>query len=282
MPCPIISLSSSLHVNHGFLSWLLAVLLPPSLCVRLTLFFSIHSVRREDLLSPRSSRSSSPDPELVAAYHARLASIYSGPVLELERRETEERQEQESGNDEEEEQEEGFAFRLFGGQDARQIVIREEVAGDGAFVNRKDPRVFIVGKAQGERRREFESVAVSGEDLLRGRERRAWGLEVPWRVVVIRGSGRVKGGEDKRSKREDGKRRKAGKKRRILIRERKRMADKEKERRAGEEKEKEERDREKRTRRNREKKVKRKMKEKAKKAGDGEGGGMAEAEVMIS
>ena len=67
--------------------------------------------------------------------------------MELETRETEEGEAQEGGGDDEEE---GFAFRLFGGEDARQIVIREEDAGDGAFVNGKDPRVFIVGRGKGE------------------------------------------------------------------------------------------------------------------------------------
>lgn len=191
-----------------------------------------------------------------------------------------------AGNDEEErdrEEEQGeFAFRLFAGEDARRIVIREEDLGNGAFLRGRDPRVFVVGRAQGQRRAGIESVAVSGEEVLRRKGERAWGLEVPWRVVVVRDVRRGRGtmttttrdglsgrGEEMVG---DEKRKKAGKRKRIAMRVKRRREEGEREKREREEKEKEEREREKRIRRNKGKKIKRKMKEKeekAKKSGTG-------------
>lgn len=124
-------------------------------------------------------------------------------------------------------------------------------------------------KAEGRDRERLESMAVSGADILTGIQKRAWGLEVPWRVRVIKVQGKKKEVEDELKEKIDlsRKKKKAGKKRRILIREKGRRAEEARRKREEGEKDKEEREKEKRTRRNREKKVKRKMKEKAKKAG---------------
>jgi hypothetical protein len=237
------------------------------------------SIRRADLARSSSSRSPSPDADLTAAYHARLARIYGAPAeppLAATSRDTSPEPEQE------EQEEEEVAFRLFGGGGARQIVIREEDAGEGGFLGR-DPRVWVVGRAEGERRVGIEGCAVEGEEVRRGVRRRAWGLEVPWRVLVVKG-GREKGERNKDGNKGvglsvegdvvEGMRKKPGKKRRIELRMKKRRAEEEKERKMKEGREKEEAEREKRTRRNREKKVKRKMKEKAEKAMKaGEGAG---------
>lgn len=251
--------------------------------------FHLRSVRREDLLSrsTSSSPSSSPDPELAAAYHARLESIYGpanvhGGYTEGVKPIVKSSDEgQARGEREDEEEHEEFAFRLFGGEDERRIVIREEDQGPGAFLRGGDLRVFIIDKAQGERREEIESMAVSGEEVLRRRGERAWGFEVPWRVVVVREArrrGKKEPCEDRDGlERGDGdeKRKRMGKKKRIASRVKTRREEEEREKREREEKEKEERRKEKRVRRNKEKKVKRKMKEKAekaKKSGVGEGG----------
>jgi hypothetical protein len=124
-------------------------------------------------------------------------------------------------------------------------------------------------------RARFHFAAVSGEEVLRGRMRRNWGLEVPWRVRILRGTStsalglkvEVRGTVTAQSA--DGvseRRRKPGKKRRVILRERRRKIEAREEARRKEREGKEEAEREKRTRRNREKKVKRKMKEKALKA----------------
>ncbi len=123
--------------------------------------------------------------------------------------------------------------------------------------------------------------------MLAWREKRAWGLEVPWRVRTIRVTSLPKPSKSKSKPAgtaseiasevrldavigvevsEEGKKKtKPSKKRRIILREkaRKRSAAEEARRKIAESKE--EAEREKKTRRNREKKVKRKMKEKAKK-----------------
>jgi hypothetical protein len=121
---------------------------------------------------------------------------------------------------------------------------------------------------------------VSGEDILKARKKRAWGLEVPWRVTVLlqtspnskskptqisnltpASNSNVRKGEEAAEKKT-----KPNKKRRIILRERKKKKDSAEEARRKEREAKEEAEREKKTRRNREKKVKRKLKEKAKKA----------------
>jgi hypothetical protein len=110
---------------------------------------------------------------------------------------------------------------------------------------------------------------VSGEDVLKAGKKKAWGLEVPWRVtVLLQSSPSSKSKPTQLSKQregEDGKKTKPNKKRRIILRERKKKKDSADEARRKEREVKEEAEREKKTRRNREKKVKRKLKEKAKK-----------------
>ena len=259
-----------------------------------------YRVRREDLSirSGSTTPRSSPDPETEKRYLERLGRIYG--VSDVGRKadgdgiaenhssrlnptQYEHAFDERDNEGEAAAEEEDFAFRLFASEPARQIAIREEDAGTGAFVGTRDPRVFILGRAEGERKRGFESVAISGEEVLRRKGMRAWGLEVPWRVLVVRNGSSMKGAKGSGTGGEDwkvgdikGKKKRAGKKRRILIRVRKRKGEEQKERKRREEAEREEREREKRTKKNREKKVKRKMKEKAKKAGNGEGGTVAD------
>jgi hypothetical protein len=145
----------------------------------------------------------------------------------------------------------------------------------------REREYYITSKATGEQRRRFEFAALSGEEVLRGREVRHWGLEVPWRVQVITVTqptsgkeGRVvsiatEGGEGAGKLAKT----KPGKKRRIILREKRRKIEKREEAKKKEKGSREEAEREKRTRRNREKKVKRKMKEKALKATGGVVGG---------
>jgi hypothetical protein len=218
-----------------------------------------------------------------------LAEIY-GPVsittplsheLEAELQEQEQQQEQE------------FDFRLFSTPTvkdgnttqtkAQKIVLREpeEETGEGAFIlPHRDRKFYIAEKAQGPELLRYQASAVSGEDVLKARKKRAWGLEVPWRVTVFlqtspnskskstqisnltpASNSNVRKGEE-----EVDKKTKPNKKRRIILRERKKKKDSAEETRRKEREAKEEAEREKKTRRNREKKVKRKLKEKAKKA----------------
>lgn len=189
---------------------------------------------------------------------------------------------------EEEDPQQEFEFRLFsstapekpGNKDGGAIqkiilVDEEEDIGDGGFVARERNRgYYFVEKADGEKKHGFEVMALSGEDVLSRARKRAWGLEVPWRVRVLKVAGKKANGgravdavvavEDET---EDAKKKRPGKKRRIILRERKKAREKLLEQKNAEKERMDEAEREKRTRRNREKKVKRKLKEKAKKAG---------------
>lgn len=248
-----------------------------------------YRIRRSDLEASSSPPPSEPDAELAAQYRARLAEIYGAtalvsdlPAPKVSPGEREKEEEQEGAQ-------EVFEFRLFGNDskatedadeivEAQKIILRrgDEDGGEGGFVKTRDPRVFVVERAQGERKADFQNVAVSGKDVLDAARKRAWGLEVPWRVKVIRVVGKQKlGGEvsDVVIHVEDStvsaKKKRPGKKRRILLRGRKKAREELAEKMKLDAASREEAEREKRTRRNREKKVKRRLKEKALKSSGG-------------
>lgn len=175
---------------------------------------------------------------------------------------------QSNGQEEEEEQE--FDFRLFSTATGNKIVLKEEEIGDGGFtIRNRNKSYYFTGPIEDEKKAQFASVSISGEDVLKGKSTRYWGLEVPWRVKVLRvGHGGQKtvgnhGLGDVANGNPEEKKKKPGKKRRILLRERRRKKEAREEAKKREKDSKEEAEREKRTRRNREKKVKRKAKEKA-------------------
>lgn len=129
-----------------------------------------------------------------------------------------------------------------------------------------------------EERRSFREVAIEGRDILGGMVKRAWALEVPWRVRILKvgfngqrelgeKNSKVKGIEGEMG----GKKKKSGKKRRILLRKVQKEKDEDEQRKKKELEGKEEAEKEKRVRRNREKKLKRKAKEKATKSGGEDG-----------
>jgi len=182
------------------------------------------------------------------------------------------------------EEEHAFEFRLFSGPSAsgprtqRIVLVDDEVSGlgEGGFIRRERDRAFyIAAKAEGKAWARFQFAALSGDDVLQGMKRRNWGLEVPWRVRVLRGTSTLTLGQKVEVRStvtaqsadavSEG-RKKPGKKRRVILRERRRKIEAREEAKRKEREGKEEAEREKRTRRNREKKVKRKMKEKALKA----------------
>ncbi|PMD28682.1 hypothetical protein NA56DRAFT_675740 [Hyaloscypha hepaticicola] len=249
-------------------------------------------VRRSDLYTSRSPSSSpgpAADPTLESALHSRLAALY-GPIpipstdpapsnptrtpKASASADADVQPEQENPQESQEEPHE-FEFRLFSAPkysndndiQAQKIILASPSSehGDGGFVTReRDRRFYIAEPATGERKQRFVFAAVSGEEVLNLARRRAWGLEVPWRVKAIRyGQGEVL---IQVHPSEKGKR-KPGKKRRIVLRERQRKVVQREEAKKRERERGEEAEREKRTRRNRVKKVKRKMKEKALKAG---------------
>lgn len=231
---------------------------------------------------------SEPDLELEAQFRARLASIYGPPSYPAPETSPYNETSHFHGDVEvaEKELELEFEFRLFSttapgkpgnevGATAQKIILvdEEEEIGHGGFVVPERNRgYYFAEKAGGERKLRFKIMALSGEEVLSRARKRAWGLEVPWRVRVLNVAGKhsnkeavdimvgVEEGDN------GGKKKRPGKQRRILLRERKKSREKAQEQKKAEKEKKEEAEREKRTRRNREKKVKRKLKEKAKKA----------------
>lgn len=217
-----------------------------------------------------------------------------------------------SSKDQDLEQEYDFLlFHSHSSQPSPQKIIlstSDEPSGTGQILRPRPHSYFLAPKATGSRRAELDFAAVSGDDVRAERGRRHWGLEVPWRVRLLRPDGtlipasrppskhptsnsRPTDGVDTAlglnnvnnaqlvtltdradARSETGTRTKPNKKRRILLRERKRKRDVAEEARRKERESKEEAEKEKRTRRNREKKVKRRMKEKAKKMEAGIGG----------
>jgi hypothetical protein len=229
-----------------------------------------------------------------------LAEIY-GPVSIVPPTKPTQENEQEplpqTHLDQEQEQEQEFEFRLFSTHNptaptTHKILLKgpeEDEAGEGAFIlPRRDRKFYIAEKAQGPDFLHYQASAVSGEDVLKAGKKRAWGLEVPWRVTVLQSTSppasksksNPTSASNSESKLKEGeeveKKTRPNKKRRIILRERKKKKDSAEEARRKEREAKEEAEREKKTRRNREKKVKRKLKEKAKKASGGVEEGVVE------
>ena len=203
-----------------------------------------------------------------------------------------------------------FDFRLFstaGRQQKQQqpppqkVVLAprdEDEKHDGPALSRRPVSYYVRGELSAEERARYQLAAVSGGDVVARARQRAWGLEVPWRVtkVVIRSGGNREPGKGGGANIIDGDddgvrmmgRKRPGKKRRILLRTREKAK---KEAAVAAEKQrvtKEEHLKAKKKRLNREKKLKRRQKDKEKKlaaktegggdGGDGEDGGLSEAE----
>lgn len=204
-------------------------------------------------------------PEVETALRARMAELY-GPVSVASGEMVVSVSDADGGSDDRSDGQQEFEFRLFGGM-AQKIVLREnEGMGDGAFVKLRDPRVFALPPAEGQRKEGFEHMAVTGEEVFQRSRRRAWGLEVPWRVKVIgkriplavMNITAIKVGQEKTGR----KKTKPNKKGRILLRERAKKEDEIARRTKIEENSREEAEREKKSRKNREKKLKKRAKEK--------------------
>ena len=170
------------------------------------------------------------------------------------------------------------AFRLFSSGPAQAIELENEDeaigTGNGGFVVYQRPHArsyYFATGAEGPAREKFDVTAMSGEDVLRRRMGRAWGLEVPWRVSIIRvecgrrkelAIGTTQSLEPNSTR---AGRKKPGKKRRIMLRERARMKASLQDALEMQTQEIEREEQEKSTKRNREKKAKRRIKAKAKK-----------------
>ncbi|KAK1826097.1 hypothetical protein QBC39DRAFT_398808 [Podospora conica] len=248
-------------------------------------------VRREDLFtspSPSSSRSSSPTPKPTtpspqeeADLKSRLARLVALPPLT-------------NANDNDvsmpdADPEEEFEFRLFSTSAPTQHINLAEEVHHGPAMSQRPVEFYVRGELTEEEKARFRAAAVSGEEVKIGAQGRAWGLEVPWRVVRVVGAGGKKGrGKvDGAGERGDGGkvdqagageakgRKKPNKKRRIAMRIKLKAIKEEEAKKMS----KEEHLKEKKKRLNREKKLKRRQKEKEKKKAAGQGGGDADGDM---
>lgn len=256
-----------------------------------TLIQNYTSVRRQDLYDSVSERDSTPEEEdgkIRAELNARLASLLSLDLqaaagLEGEEEEDEfdgERQvDQWSPPDEAE-----FEFRLFSTSAPSQRVVLatgNDEEHKGPAISSRPISFYLRGELSAEEKARFQFAAVTGAEVLAEAKKRAWGLEVPWRVTKIVVSTNYKREPKFQAATESLKtqgRKRPGKKKRIALRIKEKAR---KEALTAVEKQKmtkEEHLREKKKRLNRERKLKRRQKEKEKKlAAKGGGGGDGKA-----
>lgn len=244
---------------------------------------------RVGLESCSSSSFSEPDEATQNLLQSRLAQLYGPAATSSGIADVEPEERIVVDETREDAEDEVFEFRLFAtgtgskstnGSKANRIILgREDELSErkgGFIVPLRDPQFYFTGTPTALRKRQFESAAVSGEDVQRRLQIRPYGLEVPWRVSVIIMNAsnikRLKAGDttvkavEMVTKNKRKKRKRMGKKMRILHR--KREAIRKEMQRSEEEKlaAKEAAEREKKTQRNRQKQQKRRAKEKAKKS----------------
>ena len=144
------------------------------------------------------------------------------------------------------------------------------IHGDGGFLREgKDPRIWTRPRASGQRLAQIQFSTISGENVLQESKRRNWGLEVPWRVKIVKqkfvsGNGLGDISTSIAAVEECKKRKKPGKKRRMVLRMRVKKLEEERSRQEEETKQREEADKQRRMQKNREKKIKQKKRAKAK------------------
>ncbi|KAK0719762.1 hypothetical protein B0H67DRAFT_486101 [Lasiosphaeris hirsuta] len=234
-------------------------------------------VRRQDLYDSAFERHSSPEgddegkAEIRAKLNARLSNLLSlGPI--------------EVGNvghdaavdgvDEanDQPQDEGeFEFRLFSTSGPSQkVIIAAEETHQGPPISERPISHYVRGELAPEEKARLQFSAVSGSDVVAESKRRAWGLEVPWRVTRIAISADRRKGKQSGERiavregapEESQGRKRPGKKRRITLRIKEKAAKETAATKAKQLMTKEEHLREKKKRLNREKKLKRRKKEK--------------------
>ncbi|KAM7217433.1 Fungal protein of unknown function (DUF2011) domain containing protein [Rhypophila decipiens] len=249
-------------------------------------------IRREDLFDTESTRHSSPEDdekaEIQAKLRARLSNIltvdFDDQDQQAEKDETDP-----NGRPQEEEPEPPaepeFEFRLFSTGPTQKVVLppaeNERPPGEydensGGIVEPRPLSYYIRGELSPEQKEQFASAAIDASEILKGARQRAWGLELPWRVVKITVSSSDQKGDDKPAvvvsgEQTKGKKKNLNKKGRIASRIKHKAALKLEKAKMT----KEEHLKEKKKRLNREKKLKRRQKEREQKklAAAGGGGG---------
>ncbi|KAK0638675.1 hypothetical protein B0T16DRAFT_421544 [Cercophora newfieldiana] len=237
-------------------------------------------VRRQDLYNSLSSRSPSPDgdesnPNSAAQLRAKLnAQLSNLLAVNLTTDNDVDITVHEDGDEQPPADEEEFEFRLFSTSAPSQKIVlaADDVKHEGPALSQRPLSFYVRGELTEEEKERFRAAAVSAGGVIAEARRRAWGLEVPWRVTrIVVSMGRTKGGvgpqvkggdEAKGEDGEKGKRNRPGKKRRIKLR----IKEKAKKEEESKKLSKEEHLKEKKKRLNRERKLKRKQKEREQKA----------------
>ncbi|KAK4219262.1 hypothetical protein QBC37DRAFT_368262 [Rhypophila decipiens] len=248
-------------------------------------------IRREDLFDTESTRHSSPEEdekaEIQAKLRAKLSTILTVDFDDQDQQAAQDETDPDGRPQQEEPEppaEPEFEFRLFSTGPAQKVILppaeNERPPGEydensGGIVEPRPLSYYIRGELSPEQKEQFASAAIDASDILKGARQRAWGLELPWRVVKITVTDQ-KGDDNKPAVvvvpgKTTGKKKKLNKKGRIASRTKHKAAlELEKAKMT-----KEEHLKEKKKRLNREKKLKRRQKEREmrKLAGGGGGGG---------
>lgn len=227
---------------------------------------------REALHSPESSPRSSPDPDLTELFRSRIQSEFTFTTVDESL--------EDAGNNAEESEEEAELV-LFAGLsqtvESHKIRLSSPDAGNGepGLLVKKPRSYYFADDITSEKEEEYETVAVTGKEVIEMSQIPWSGCALPWKVHKITPAGMKKAvlighlptlvALEEHAKR----RTRKGKKSRIALRKKMQAAENKQTEQARLAKEKEEAEREKRTRRNREKKVKKKAREKAKKEAAG-------------
>lgn len=145
---------------------------------------------------------------------------------------------------------------------------------------------YLVTDLSPEKKQQYEMAAVSGEDVIERSKERAWGLELPWRVITIKATrkpaSKQGGGAEAVAHVEDdqpAKRKRPGKKRRTAMRIKARAMAQAEEAAKQKMAEKEEHVKDKKKRLNRLKKLRRRAKKKTEKGGGDEAGGESDEDM---
>ncbi|KAL7797563.1 hypothetical protein V8C37DRAFT_369927 [Trichoderma ceciliae] len=182
-------------------------------------------------------------------------------------------------NDGGEAEDESYTFRLFSttGPAPKVVLENNDKVEEGKLIRGRPLSYYLVTDASPEKQQQYETAAVSGEDVIARSKVRAWGLELPWRVTTINVTRKARPGEEESPTHigdgQQARRKRPGKKRRVAMRTQARAKAQAEETAKQKMADKEEQLKDKKKRLNRLKKLRKRAKKKAEKDESGGGGG---------
>lgn len=180
-----------------------------------------------------------------------------------------------------------FDFRLFSTGAPSKVVLEDVNAplGEGGLAHQRPTSYYLIRDIPDSKKREYQTAAVSGEDIFARAKWPSWGMELPWKVTRATMTRKAKAGEVQSAEgavegeEALGKRKRPGKKRRIAVRIKAKAMKEKAEVDARKALDKEEQLKEKKKRLNRAKNLRKRAKNKEKKgAGDAGSGGESDEE----